>query len=99
MQMATRRKLFTGSYIDGLSIDLLDWAGIELSDQQIDSIWAEHNEMSLLELCPSAEIEIEREIDDQAPGLNDTYFSVYSEDADELRQQLRQLIDGLIGSK
>jgi hypothetical protein len=48
--MATGTKIFSGSYLDGPGIDLLAWAGIILTDEQEDLVWAEHNLTSLLEL-------------------------------------------------
>jgi hypothetical protein len=97
--MATGTKIFSGSYLDGLGIDLFAWAGFILTDEQKDLVWAEHNLKSLLELCPSAEIEIEEEIDDAPPGMNDTFYSVYSEDAELTRQELRRVILRLVQQK
>jgi hypothetical protein len=44
--MATEKKVFSGTYIDGLDIDLFEWAGVQLSDEQKDlmvpsGIWLE----------------------------------------------------------
>ncbi|MGP0088754.1 MAG: hypothetical protein ACLPKB_02160 [Xanthobacteraceae bacterium] len=97
--MATVTKAFSGSSLDGLDVNLFDWVGLTLSDEQEDLVWAEHNERSLLDLCLSALIEIDQEVDDAGPGLNDTYFSVYARDIEALRQELRSVIIGLVQRK
>jgi hypothetical protein len=91
-----RRKIFSGSISDGLSIDLPEWAGLKLTDDQHDQLWSEYDEQSLLELCDEAEIVIENAVDDHAPGMNDTYYSVYCNDPKRLRKELRQAIMSII---
>ena len=47
---------FTGSLMDGASVDLVAWSGLaRLSDQDHDKLWGELNEQDLLELCESAD--------------------------------------------
>ena len=91
-----RRKVFSGSYIDGLSVDLIEWAGVTLTDEQHDHLWGEYNEVSLLELCDNADIVIEEEIDDQWPGMNDTYYAVFSDAPDRLKEELRAVILSIV---
>lgn len=50
----------------------------------------------MLELCDEAEIVIENAVDDHAPGMNDTYYSVYCNDPKRLRKELREAIMSII---
>jgi hypothetical protein len=95
----TRRKLFVGSYMDGLCnesdgdfVDLAEWAGLKLNDEQRDRFWDEYNITRLLGDCDSAEIFIDEQVEDHLPGMNDTYYSVYTNDPEGLKAELREVI-------
>lgn len=86
--------LFGGSYIDGCDVDLVEWCGLELVDEQLDKLWGEINANDLLEEAGACVV-IEEAIDDAPPGMNDTYYSVLG-DEDELKEGLKREILAII---
>jgi hypothetical protein len=92
----SRTKVFSGSVSDGLSMNLPEWAGVTLTEDQYDQLWGEYDERSLLELCDEAEIVIEEALEGHLPGMNDTYYSVYCNDPDRLREELRKTIMSIV---
>ena len=49
--------LFEGSYMDGPDVDLVDWAGLTLTDEESDALWNDTNPEALIRECPSADME------------------------------------------
>jgi len=88
-------KLFRGSYMNGLGTDLVKWAGLSLSDEQHDKLWGEINETDLLELCDNVIVDVD-EYDgdsDDIPTMSNTYYTVYSDDVEALKLELKQVIE------
>lgn len=86
-------KVFSGSYIDGCEVNILEWAGVELTDAQYDKLWSVVNETDLIEEAGGF-VEIDEVIEDAPPGMNDTYYSVYCSDVEEFKECLRTVIRG-----
>jgi hypothetical protein len=88
-------ELFRGSYMNGLGIDLVKWAGLTLSDQQHDKLWGDINETDLLELCSNVTIDVDEydEENDNIPTMSDTYYTVYADDVEALKLELKQVIE------
>ena len=89
-------RLFGGSYLDGCEVNLLDWCGLELTDEEEDRLDIETTD--LLEEA-GAYVEIDREIDDAPPGMNDTYYSVYCSDEESFKRNLKAKIIELISGQ
>jgi len=89
------KEIFSGSYMNGLGIDLVKWAGMTLSDEQNNKLWGNINETDLLEICDNVVIDVEEydEEDDDTPTMSNTYYTVYSEDVEALKIELRQVIE------
>ena len=84
--------VFRGSTMDGVDVDLVSWCDLdELTDEQYDKLWGEINETDLLELCASAEILFDGEID-ETPGYSDSYYRVETDNQDKLKAELKALI-------
>jgi hypothetical protein len=81
--------------MNGLDIDLVKWAGLSLSDEQHDKLWGNINETDLLGHCRHANIDVDEydEDDDDSPTMSNTYYTVYSNDVDALKLELKQLIE------
>ena len=88
-------KVFEGSYIDGCSVDIVRWCGLELTDEQHDALPNAMNDTDLLEAA-GAEVQIDDAAEDLPPGMNDTWYSVYCEDIDAFKASLRSTILRLI---
>lgn len=69
-------------------MNLPHWAGLKLTNKQHDSLWNDVNETDLLEAA-GAIVEIDEQIDDAGPGMNDTYYTVYCSDVEEFRESLK----------
>ncbi|MDB9870036.1 hypothetical protein OAD33_03085 [Alphaproteobacteria bacterium] len=59
---APRRRLITGgSYMDGLDINLIEWCGLgHLSEEDVEKIYNNTNDIDLIHRCSEADIEEER---------------------------------------
>ena len=64
---------FSASLIDGPSIDLIDAAGLDWSEDLDNAVWEKYNWLSLLGECESANV-IELEEHEGGPGMSDTYY-------------------------
>ena len=74
---ASRRRLITGgSYMDGLDINLIEWCGLgHLSEEDVEKIYNNTNNIDLIHRCSEADIEEER-----GPDIvceTDIYINVY----------------------
>lgn len=86
------RQVFAGSYIDGPDVDLVDYASIELTDDERGRLWEATSAVRLLEECMACALVIDDAIDDAAPGMNDTFYSVWCADETALKRELANLI-------
>ena len=82
---------FGGTLIEGPDLDLLEFSGLELSEDDEERLWGDTNPRDLLMECPSVEeVELE-EIDDQ-PGLSDSEYEYVVRDEEKFRKELRAVI-------
>ena len=82
--------------MDGPNVNVLAWAGIDLSDEEHDKIFGQHTIESLVELCASADLEVTEEFEGDVPGSSDTFYVVKIDEPEEFKRELRQLIDDLL---
>ncbi|CAB4164958.1 hypothetical protein UFOVP833_9 [uncultured Caudovirales phage] len=88
---------FRGSYGNGADVDIVEWCGLKLSSEQRHALWDNINVTDLIDLTQSGSIDIEREIDDAPPGLNDTYYAVSTNKSiREFKNELRAAIVAVI---
>ena len=86
---------FTGTLMEGPEIDLIELSGLKITEEQEQQIWDQINSRDLLMSCPCVD-EIEEESIDDAPGLSDTYFSYTAESKEQLGQELKEAILGIL---
>ena len=86
----------TGSLMDGLSINLVKYAGIEnLSDSEEEVLWSEHTDISIVEQCSHAELVVTGEFDEM-PGQSDEFYELEVSDIKAFKDELKQLIRHII---
>ena len=86
----------TGSLMDGLSINLVKYAGIEnLSDSEAEVLWSEHTDISIVEQCSHAELVVTGEFDEM-PGQSDEFYELEVSDIKAFKDELKQLIRHII---
>lgn len=79
------------SYLEGISLDLLAYAGLRYSDDLHDELWGERNWQTVIDDCPSSNyFQIGEQ--DGAPGMSDVFFWVSVEDPREFSRELRILL-------
>lgn len=88
-------KVFEGSYIDGCSVNIVSWCGLELTDEQHDKLVNASNETDLLEAA-GADVQIDCAAEDLPPGMNDTWYSVNCDDIKAFKAGLQSTILRLI---
>ena len=90
--MATKRrkKALTGSELNGFDVSIPAWAGLELTEAEEDRLYAETRLIRLVEECLGADLDVRRE-EDAGPGMNDTYYTVWTYDV-EARRRLDQRV-------
>ncbi len=80
--------VFSGSLLDGLSVDLIDLAGLDLDDDERDRIWERLTPRDvLIEYCDCAEIDIDEF--EGGPGMSDRYFEYRCGNKREFVERLR----------
>jgi hypothetical protein len=84
-----------GSYLNGCGVGVVEWCGLELTDQEHDELWNDINETDLLEQA-GAFVEVYREVDDALPGMNDTYYTVWYESEADLKRDLKAEIISIV---
>jgi hypothetical protein len=89
---------FEGSLMEGPRLDLLELAGLELTDSERDDIWGETNPRDLLLKCPSV-YEMEDYTIDEMPGYSDIYYKYEAPSKEVLVLELRKAILKIIGKK
>ena len=86
----------TGSLMDGLSINLVKYAGIEnLSDSEEEVLWSEHTDISIIEQCSHAELVVTGEFDEM-PGQSDEFYELEASNIKAFKDELKQLIKRII---
>ena len=86
----------TGSLMNGLSIDLVEYAGIEdLFDSEEEALWSEHSDISIVEQCSHAELVVTGEIDEM-PGQSDEFYKLEASDIKAFKNELKQVIESII---
>ena len=86
----------TGSLMDGLTINLVEYAGIEnLSDSEEETLWSEHSDISIVEQCSHAELVVTGEIDEM-PGQSDEFYELVASDIEAFKDELKQVIENII---
>ena len=86
----------TGSLMDGLSINLVKYAGIEnLSDSEEEVLWSEHTDISIVEQCSHAELVVTGEFDEM-PGQSDEFYELEASDIKAFKNELKQVIENII---
>lgn len=86
----------TGSLMDGLTINLVEYAGIEnLSDSEEETLWSEHSDISIVEQCSHAELVVTGEFDEM-PGQSDEFYELEASDIKAFIDELKQVIENII---
>ena len=86
----------TGSLMDGLTINLVEYAGIEnLSDSEEETLWSEHSDISIVEQCSHAELVVTGEFDEM-PGQSDEFYELEASDIKAFKDELKQVIENII---
>ena len=81
--------VFYGTLIDGPGIDLLELAGLDLSDEDHDRLWNDLSPRALLAECECVE-EFEEGDDDGFPS--DVWYSYEATSKERLSDELRTVI-------
>jgi len=89
--LALEEMILSGSLMDGPDLDLVAFAGLELSDEESDRLVDETNMRDLLCECESVQ-EVEKYEVDEIPGMSDVYYEYRVSDPVGLREEVRTLI-------
>ena len=90
-------KVCTADWIDGLSIDILKYCEIgPLTAAQKEKLWNECTDISLIRACDECFMIKTGEFD-EIPGQSTEYFSVMTDDEDQLKKEIREQIRQVIG--
>ena len=95
MANKTEVEVCTGSAMNGIDcLDLVTFAGLPpLTGDEHDMLWADTNEVDLLEECYWADFIWQEEDDiEHIPLYTDRYFTVYTTDVEKLKIELCELI-------
>ena len=94
-------KICNGSLMNGIDIDLLEWAGIDCTEDERDELWSEYTEIGLLNECSSAYLDYNDGDDfNELPGYSDRYFNVeVIGDPNNLKKEIREFFYSVIQSK
>ena len=89
-------KVCTADWLNGLSIDVLEYSGIgNLTTQQKEKLWEVHTDLSLIRLCEECFMVKTGEID-EVPGQATEFFSVMTDNEDRLKAELREQILAIV---
>lgn len=75
-------------------IDIFEWAGIELTEEEEEVVWG--CPIGILEACPSVEFVELKAWEDQPPGHNDVFYAIMVEDEDLLRDEMKTEVRRLL---
>ena len=85
------------SSINGLGVDIFQWAGLILPDHLTndasDRIWDRYNPTTLFEMLRSALIEDAELEDGGPPGVNDMRWQIWAMDCQLLKAELRRFLE------
>ena len=85
-------KVCTGDWLQGLSIDILEYCDIgELSTEQKRKLWDKYTDISLMSSCDDCFLIKTGELD-EVPGQSTEFFSVMTDNEDQLRAEIRDKI-------
>jgi len=85
-------KVCTADWIDGLSIDIIDYSEIGgLTGEQLDMLWSKYTDISLIKSCDDCFMVKTGEFD-EIPGQSTEFFSIMTDDEKQLKAQIRDLI-------
>ncbi len=82
---------FSGSLMEGPDLDLVAFAGLELSDEEHDRLVENTTDRDLLCECESVQENEMYEVD-EIPGMSDVYYEYCVSYPEGLREELRTLI-------
>ena len=86
---------FSGSLMNGSDIDVAELSGLNLTDEEEETLWWKTNERTLLLKCPCLE-EIEVGETD-APLYSDVYYRYEARCKEQLQEELKQAIKAVLG--
>ena len=85
-------KVCTADWIDGLSIDIIDYCEIgDLTDEQLEMLWLKYTDISLINSCDDCFMVKTGEFD-EVPGQSTEFFLIMTDDERQLKAQIRELI-------
>lgn len=84
--------VFSGSLVDGPSIDLIKIAGLDLNDQDCDRLWNTISPIELLDECDCVDKLVVGE-NDEFPGQSDQFYQYEATSLDRLKSELRSVIN------
>ena len=85
-------KVCTADWIDGLSIDIIDYCEIGgLTGEQLDMLWFKYTDISPIKSCDDCFMVKTGEFD-EVPGQSTEFFSIMTDDEKQLKAQIRELI-------
>lgn len=84
-------EICTGSLMDGLSIDIFAWAGLNLSDAQRDKIASSYSDLEVLRHCVYCDWEVSGEVD-EIPGQSDEFYSFTSNNIVLLKEEIAEVV-------
>lgn len=89
------KQVCTGSYMDGIDIDVFDYCGLStLTDEQQDRVWQETNVLDLFWDCCSAQVYEQGEDEiEQIPLYTDREFTVSTDNEESLKAELKAAIE------
>lgn len=94
-----REIICTGSYGDGLwPFSLLDWCGLDLTDDEQDRLWAQTTDLRLLQSSAYCDWETVGETDD-VPSGSDEFFEFTSGNAEKVKFDVREEVFRLIDTR
>ena len=85
-----------GTMLEGLEIDLVVYAGIQLTEVQYDTLQDELSDLELLSYCESYHFN-PHEDEDVVTNDDDDFFYLASYDEDALKSELRLKIQETLG--
>ena len=89
------KQVCTGSYMDGIDIDVFDYCGLsELTDEEQDRVWEETNALDLFWGCCSAQVDEQDEDEiEQVTNYTDREYIVSTNNEESLKAELKAAIE------
>lgn len=87
--------VFSGSLVDGPSIDLIELSGLELTDDEQDRVWENTSPRDLLDEAGCEEIELEEF--EGGPGMSDTFYEYRCGPKETFVSELRAVLLRYLG--